>query len=108
MADDDQETWKRFMSPAEIGQWARQEITDANRAHALRVRELNEIARAYGAGEITPKEADERHDRYYERWGDALPTISVGPQTTDEEIIRSLDAAAERRKAMIRTEGRYR
>jgi hypothetical protein len=103
MADDKQETWANYMSPAEISQWARQEITDANWAHVLRVRELTEIERAYTAGEITAKEADARHGRYYERWGDALPTISVGPETTDEQIITSLDEAAERRKAMVKT-----
>jgi hypothetical protein len=110
MPDDSQKDWKEPLSPRDIELWTRQEITDANRAHELRVKELTEIARACSSGEITAQQANEQHDRYYARWGDALPTISVGPQTTDEQIIKSLDEAAQRRKAEIRTkaEGRFR
>lgn len=51
----------------------RQEIRDLTRAVELRVNELTELVTAYSAGEITPKEADERYMAYHRRWGEALP-----------------------------------
>jgi len=98
MSDDSQKDWNTPLSLRDIEMWTRQEITDANRAHALRVKELTEIARACSSGEITAKDANELHDRYYTRWKDALPSITVGPDTTDEQIIKALDAEASREK----------
>jgi hypothetical protein len=110
MPDDAQEDWRKPLSPLDVEIWVRQEVADANKAHELRVKELTEISRAYSSGEMTAKEADDARFRYYDRWGDALPAASTGPGVTDEQIIKSLDEAAERRKADIRrrAESRYR
>jgi len=51
----------------------RQEIKDLTRAVELRMHELTELVTAYSAGEITAKEADDRHFAYHRRWGEALP-----------------------------------
>ena len=106
MPDDSQ---NELLSPRDIELWTRQELIDANRAHALRVRELTEIASACLSGTLTDRQANQMYDRYYARWGDALP-ISVGEQTTDEKIVRSLDEAAERWKvaSKFRAESRQR
>jgi hypothetical protein len=110
MPDNRRNDYGEFLSPKDVASWVRQEIADADKAHELRVKELAEIAHAYSAGEVTPEQADQLHTRYYERWGDALPSISTGPGVTDEQILKSLDDAAALRKAQIRlkVEGRYR
>ena len=110
MADDSREDWSKPLSPHDVEIWVRQEVADATKAHELRVKELTEIARSYSLGQISPEEADEARFRYYDRWGDALPTISTAAGVTDEQIIESLDEAAKHRKAKIqqRTEGRLR
>jgi hypothetical protein len=72
--------------------WAQQEIKDVTKAVELRVRELTDLVATYSAGEITPKEADERKDRYEHRWGEALRGCSTGTNVTDEEILAKIDS----------------
>ncbi len=75
--------------------WAQQQIKDAAKAFELRIREATSLASAYSAGEITPEKASELQSRYYHRWGEALPGVSVTDTMTDKQILADVDKAAE-------------
>lgn len=83
---------EQYLSPTEMRKWAEQEIKDVNKAAELRVREVNEIARAYSAGEITPEKADELQYKYDVRWGEALRGTNAVEGRTDEQILAAIDA----------------
>jgi hypothetical protein len=85
------DTDEEYPSPQDMRLWAQQEIKDVTKAVELRIRELTDLVTNYSAGEITPKEADERKDRYEHRWGEALRGCSTGPNVTDEEILTKID-----------------
>ncbi len=84
-----------YLSAKDIAQWAEQEIEEAAKAFQLRTRELSELARAYSAGEINPQQADAMHSRYFHRWGESLPGVTLGPTITDQQIIAGIDEAAQ-------------
>jgi hypothetical protein len=82
-----------YLSPEDIQQWLRQEISDSAKALELRVKEASEFVTAYAAGKITPAEAEEKHWRYQHRWGEALPGVHSGENITDQQILRAIDKA---------------
>ena len=81
-----------YFSPKGMRQWADQEIKDVNKAAELRIREVNELVRAYSAGEITPEKADELQWKYQYRWGEALRGTSATEGVTDEQILAKIDS----------------
>ncbi len=81
-----------YLSPKEMRQWAEQEIKDVQKAAELRIREANEIVRAYSAGEITPEKAAELQYKYDYRWGEALRGTNAAEGRTDEQILAAIDA----------------
>ena len=85
-----------YLTPVEMRQWAHEEIQQAAKALELRARELMNLVATYAAGEISPDKADELHSRYYHRWAEALPGITLTPRSTDEQILTAMDASAER------------
>jgi len=83
-----------YLSPRDISSWAHQEIKNAGKAFELRVKELTDLAFTYSAGEITPEQADEKHSRYYHRWGEALLGTTCREGVTDEHLLLEIDKAA--------------
>ncbi len=92
-----------YLSAEDMRIWLGQEIKDAAKAFELRLREATEFATAYALGKLTPKEADERHSRYYHRWGEALPGISASETVTDADILAAIDRASEAAAGAYRT-----
>ena len=86
---------KDIMTPEELKDWLAQEIRDSAKAHELRTKEVTEFVAAYSAGNISAEEAVERFRRYDKRWGEALYGVSAFPGTSDDEIVRAIDAARE-------------
>jgi hypothetical protein len=84
---------------------ARSEISDASKALELRIREATGFVTAYTFGKLNPKEADERHARFYHRWGESLPGISVSEGMTDADILAAIDRAAESAEGSYQTPG---
>jgi hypothetical protein len=83
---------EQYFSPKEMRQWAEQEIKDVNKAAELRIREVNEIVRAYSGGEITPEKAGELQFKYDHRWGEALRGTNAVEGRTDEQILAAIDS----------------
>jgi hypothetical protein len=86
---DDQNT----LSASEMRSWLTQEVRDLAKALELRVQEASAIVTAYAAGEISAKEAGERHWKYHERWGDALPGVQSDEKMTNRDILAMVDEA---------------
>lgn len=82
-----------YLSPAEMQKWLQQEAADSAKAHALRVKDASDIVTAYVAGELTAAEAKKRFLDHNERWGEALPGTHAFPGSTDQAILKSIDAA---------------
>lgn len=82
-----------YFSPRDMREWADHELGNVKKEGELRSREINELVRAYSAGEITPEKADELQSRYQHRWGEALCGLYPGPNTTDEEILKAIDGS---------------
>jgi hypothetical protein len=72
-------------------------MREGARALDLRARELFDLVDAYSSGRITPEKAEELQNRYYDRWGEALPGVMQGdigdPPVPDERILAKVDAA---------------
>lgn len=72
-----------------------QEITLTTKGADLRIRELTQLVTAYAAGEITPEEANKQFDRYYDKWGDALPGgVMIAQGESDEAILAAIEGTA--------------
>jgi len=82
-----------YLSANDMRSWLRQELRDIAKASELRTREATEFVTAYALGEMTAKEADDRHTQYHRRWGEALPGICVTDTVTDEKILAAIDEA---------------
>jgi hypothetical protein len=78
-----------YLSPDDMRQWLRQEIADSAKALELRLKEATAFVTAYGAGKITPEEANEKQWQYLQRWGEPLPPR--GASTSDEQILAAID-----------------
>jgi hypothetical protein len=89
MSRSDSKDVPEMLSPQDMQQWLQREISDCTKALELRIKEATAYVSAYAGGQITTEEADERHWRYLQRWGEPLP--ARGPKTTDEQIIAAID-----------------
>jgi hypothetical protein len=89
MSGSDPKIEPEILSPEDMQQWLQREIADCTKAVELRLKEAASFVSAYAGGQITPEEADEKHWRYLQRWGELLP--AHGPSTTDEQIIAAID-----------------
>ena len=103
MATDDPPEQPDYLSPKDMRNWLGREIKDATKALELRVREVTDFVTAYAQGELTPEEADERHSRYYHRWGESLPGVAASETLTDGEILAAIDRSAEATVGVYRT-----
>jgi len=88
MSDGEQE---ENMSLSDMRQWAEQELKDVAKAAELRAKEVDGIVNAYGAGQLTPQEATERHHQYEDRWGEALRGATMNEGLSDEAILARMD-----------------
>ena len=91
MSKKDEAPQPGYLSPQDMRLWMRQELRDAAKAYALRVKDLTEFVTAYALGEITPQQADERNWQYHVRWGESLPGINATDLVTDEQILAAID-----------------
>ena len=94
-----------YMPPAEMRQWASQELKDVAKAAELRTKQVNQLVDDYAAGRLTPQEANTRYEQYMERWGEALPGASMNDGLSDESILQKMDAVRRELQAARRTPG---
>ena len=80
-----------YLSPADMRKWMDDEIRQSTKALELRTRDLTSFVTAYCAGELTPQQADELHSRYYRRWGEPIPGVSLVGNIPDEEVLAQID-----------------
>jgi len=97
---DDETGESEHLSPKEMQRWMLQEIRDSAKAHELRVRDASAIATAYALGELTSEQAHEQFLRHSDRWGEALPGTHAFKNTTDEQVVASIDRAAKERSGI--------
>jgi hypothetical protein len=97
-------------SPKEIELWVKQESADVTKSCELRLKELEELSRAYLAGEISSEQANTLKARYHDRWEDPLSVACTGPGISDEQIVKRIDEEIERQRTerKIPPPGRYR
>jgi hypothetical protein len=86
-------TEQEYLSPHNLRQWLRQEKADLAKATELRLKDATEFVTAYGAGQITPQEADQRFREYNRRWYEALPGTHATRSASDAEILAMIDEA---------------
>jgi len=87
----DAEDQPENLTSKEMGNWLRTEISNATKALELRLKEATSFVAAYTAGEMSAREAGERHWRYEQRWGEPLPGIVSAIGMTDEQIVAAID-----------------
>lgn len=95
-----------YMSASDMRQWAAQELKDVTKAAELRTKQVNQLADDYAAGRISPKEANEQHALYRERWGEALPGATMNEGLSDEALLARMDTVRGEMKAARRTSGK--
>ena len=105
---DQEDSPEDYLSPQDIRGWAEQEIKNAQRALALRIKELTDLSSAYSSGKLTAEQADQAHSHYYHRWGEALPGATASDSITDEEIMAQVDKASGQFLGPRQVEERYR
>jgi hypothetical protein len=103
MATEDSPEQPEYLSPKDMRSWLGREIKDATKALELRLRDATDLVTAYTQGELTPAEADERHSRYYHRWGESLPGATASDTVTDADILAAIDKGAESTWGVYRT-----
>ena len=80
---------------ADAHSWLQSEIEHSTKALELRLREAGEIVHLYARGEIKPHELSVRQNKYYSRWGDALPFGKSTEGIRNDEIVSAVDEARE-------------
>jgi hypothetical protein len=72
--------------------WLHQETLELTKAMELRMKEATDFVSAFASGRITAQEAENRLQRYQDRWGDsAVPGVTIVEGMTDEDILKKLD-----------------
>ena len=83
------------VSPEAMKNFLQREIESSARAHELRAAELHAIIKSCG-NEISVDEAFDRHEKYLERWGQAIPGMDFYDKNMkDAEIIKAVDKLRE-------------
>ena len=103
MQDDNEQ-----LSPDEMKGWLAQEVRELTKALELRLSDATDLVTNYAAGVLTPEQANERLERYMDRWGDSpIPGMHIGEQMSNSAIIEELDGwrtrESERRAEQIRS-----
>jgi len=79
------------LTKEEMERWLQTETSLVHKAAELRLKEAAAFTNAYVRGEISPKEAGERHWQYSQRWGDALPGVISINGLTDQQILEAFN-----------------
>ena len=97
-----QEAKRDDLTPEDMQNWLRQEVTDIKRAAKLRAREATSFVKEFGEGKISAEETERRLDLYTNRWGDSpLGGVFSDKSMPDDEVFRRMDEFSGRAQKRI-------
>jgi hypothetical protein len=67
----------------------------------LRVNDATDFATGYVTGKLSAKQAEKRLSQYDDRWGSPLRGIYASSYSTDDAIVKDIDATARERRAFL-------